>query len=69
MKIQQETYKITHNIKKRQTNTSIPQQIKFTEKLDEDDGAKVFLLCVFVEKQLKYFLKSSLDSIVIMLIE
>ena len=69
MKIQYETYKITNKIKKRQTNTSIPQQIKFTEKLDEDDGATVFLLCVFVEKQLKYFLKSSLDSIVIMLIE
>ena len=28
----------------RQTNTSIPQPIYFTEKLEEDDGAVMFLL-------------------------
>ena len=34
----------------RQTNTNIPQQINFTEKLEEDDGATKF---VIAEKQQK----------------
>ena len=29
----------------RQTNTIIPQQINFTEKLEEDDGATIFFYC------------------------
>ena len=28
----------------RQTNTSIPHQINFTEKLEEDDGARMFYI-------------------------
>ena len=30
-----------------QTNTSIPPQINFTGKLEEDDGATMFFFCCF----------------------
>ena len=36
----------------RQTNTNIPQQINFTGKLEEDDGATIFFIA---EKQQKQF--------------
>ena len=44
----------------RQTNTSIPYQINFTGKLEEDDGVKMFFVS---EKQQKTILKFSLDSL------
>ena len=37
-------YKLIGTDLSRQTNTSIPPQINFTEKLEEDDGAVIFLL-------------------------
>ena len=45
-----------------QTNTSIPQRISFTEKLEEDDGATMFLI---TEKQQKPILNFSLESIIV----
>ena len=41
------------------TNTSIPQQINFKEKLEEDTGATMFFI---VEKQQNTILNFSLDS-------
>ena len=38
----------------RQTNTSIPQQINFTEKLEQDDGAIMFFIA---EKREKNYFK------------
>ena len=46
----------------RQTNTSISQQINFTGKLQEDDGAIMFFVS---EKQQKDILNFSLDSLVV----
>ena len=46
----------------RQTNTIIPQQINFTGKLEEDDGAAMFFIA---EKQHKTFLNFSLDLLVL----
>ena len=43
----------------RQANTSIPLQINFTGKLEEDDGATMFFIA---EKQQKAVLNVSLDS-------
>ena len=40
----------------RQTNSSIPHQINFTEKLEEDDGATMFYI---PEKQRKTILNFS----------
>ena len=40
----------------RQTNTNIPQQINFTGKLEEDDGAAMFFIAEKQEKQFKFFL-------------
>ena len=48
----QKYYKLIGTNFSRQTNTSIPQQIAFTRKLEEDDGAKMF---VIAEKQQKLF--------------
>ena len=45
----------------RQTNTSIPQQINFTGKL-EDDKATMFIIA---EKQQKTILNISLDSLIL----
>ena len=46
----------------RQTNTSIPQQINFVGKLEEDDGATMFSIA---EKQQKTILNFSLDSLIV----
>ena len=43
-------------------NTSIPQQINFVGKLEEDDGAAMFFIA---EKQQKTFLNFSLDSLIV----
>ena len=45
----------------RQTNTSIPQQINFTRKLEEDDSATMLFIA---EKQHKNILNLSLDSLI-----
>ena len=41
----QNYYKLIGINLSRQTSTSIPQQINFVEKLEEDDGAKMFFYC------------------------
>ena len=46
----------------RKTNTSIPQQINFTGKLEENDGAIMFFIA---EKQQKKFLNFSLNSLIV----
>ena len=46
----------------RQTNKNIPQQINFTRKLEEDDGATVFLIA---EKQQKTIINTSLDPLIV----
>ena len=46
----------------RQANTSIPQQISFVAKLEEDDGATTFFTA---EKQHKTILNFSLDSLIV----
>ena len=46
----------------RQTSTNILQQINFTEKLEEDDGATMFFIA---EKHQKTILNFSLDSLII----
>ena len=46
----------------RKTNTSIPQQINFTGKLEEHDGAIMFFIA---EKQQKFFLNFSLNSLIV----
>ena len=46
----------------RQTNTSIPQQISFVGKLEEDDKAKMFFIA---EKHHKTILNFSLDSLIV----
>ena len=43
-------------------NTSIPQQLDFTQILEEDDGAIMFFTG---EKQPKIFLNFSLDSLIV----
>ena len=56
---QQETNYIICTIKNiRQINTTIPQQINFIGKLEEDDGTTVFFID---EKQQKNILHFSLD--------
>ena len=46
----------------RQANTSIPQKINFTGKLEKDDGATMFFIAV---KQQKTILNFSLDSLIV----
>ena len=46
----------------RQANTSIPLQINFTGKLEEDDGATMFFIA---EKHQKAVLNVSLDSLIV----
>ena len=41
---------------------SIPQQINFTEKLEEDDGATMFFIA---EEQQKAILNFSLNSLIV----
>ena len=45
----------------RQRNTSIPQQINFAGKLEEDDGAVMFFIA---KKQQKTILNFSLNSLI-----
>ena len=40
----QKYYKLIGKDLSRQTSTSIPQQINFVGKLEEDDGAKMFFI-------------------------
>ena len=40
---QQHYYKLIGMDLSRQTNTSIPQQINFSERLEEDNGTRMFL--------------------------
>ena len=46
----------------RQNNASIPQQIDFTGKLEEDDGAAMFFIALNQEKTILNF---SLDSVIV----
>ena len=55
-------YKLISIDLSRQTNTTIPQQINFTGKLDKDNGAAIL---VIDEKQQKTILNFSLDSLII----
>ena len=45
-----------------QTNTSIPQQISLTEKLEKDNEATMVFI---TEKKMKTVLKLSLDSLIV----
>ena len=58
----QKYYKLIDIDLSRQANTSIPQQINFTGKLEEDDGAMMFFIA---EKQQKTILNVSLDSLIV----
>ena len=58
----QNYYKLIDIDLSRQTNTSIPQQINFVGKLEEDDGATMFFIA---EKQQKTILNFSLDSLIV----
>ena len=58
----QNYYKLIGIDLSRQTNTNIPQQINFTEKLKENDGATMFFIA---EKQQKTILNSSLGSLIV----
>ena len=54
----QKYYKLLGTDLSRKNNTSIPQQINFTGKLEEDDGATMFFI---TEKQQKTILNFSLN--------
>ena len=58
----QNYYKLIDIDLSRQTNTSIPQQINFVRKLDEDDGGKMFFI---TQKQQKTILNISLASSIV----
>ena len=58
----QKYYKLIGIDLSRQTNTSIPHQINFTGKLDEDNGTTMFFIS---EKQQKTILNFSLDSLIV----
>ena len=58
----QNCYELIGGDLSRQTNTSIPQQINFTGKLEKDDGATMF---VIAEKLQKTILNFSLDSLIV----
>ena len=55
---QQKYYKFIGIVSTRQANESIPQQINFVEKLEQDDGAAILLIA---EKQQKVTLNISAD--------
>ena len=55
-------YKFIDTDSSRQANASIPQQIDFKGKLDENDGATMFFTA---EKQQKIILNFSLDSLIV----
>ena len=58
----QKYYKLISIDLSRQTNTSIPQQINFVGKLEEDDSA---IMLFIAEKQQKTILNFSLDSLIV----
>ena len=58
----QNYYKLIDIDLSRQANASIPQQMTFVEKLEEDDGATMFF---DPEKQRKTILNFSLDSLIL----
>ena len=58
----QNYYKLIDTNLSRQANTNIPQQSNFIEKLEEDDGARMFFIA---EKQQKAILNFSLDSLIV----
>ena len=58
----QKYYKLIGIDLSRQTNISISQKINFVRKLEEDDGATMFLIA---EKQKKTILNFSLDSLIV----
>ena len=58
----QKYYKLIGIDFSRQTNVSIPQQINFVEKLEEDDGAAMFFIA---EKQPKTSLNFFLNSLIV----
>ena len=58
----QNYYKLIGTNLSRQANTNIPQQSNFIEKLEEDDGARMFFIA---EKQQKTILNFSLDSLIV----
>ena len=58
----QNYYKLIGIDVSRQTDMSIPQQINFTEKLEEDDGAAMFFIA---EEQQKAILNFSLNSLIV----
>ena len=58
----QSYYKLIDIDLSRQTNTSLPQQIHSTGKLEEDDGGTMFFIA---EKQRKTILNFSLDSLIV----
>ena len=57
----QNYYKLLGINLSRKTNKNIPQQNYFTEKLEEDDGAKMFFIA---EKQQKQIINFHLDSLI-----
>ena len=61
----QKYYKLIGIDLSRQTNTSIPQQINFTGKLEEDDDATMFFMA---EKQQKTIFNFLLDSLIVTII-
>ena len=58
----QNYYKLLGIDLSRQTNTNIPQQINFTGKSEEDNGATMFFIA---EKQQKTILNFSLDLLIV----
>ena len=58
----QNYYKLIGIDLSRQTNTTIPHQTNFTEKLEEDDGAVMFFIA---EEQQKTIINFSLDSLIV----
>ena len=55
----QKYYKLIVINSSRQRNASIPQQVNFVEKVEEDNGAKIFFI---TEKKQNTILNFSLDS-------
>ena len=58
----QKYYKLIGTDLSRQTNASIPKQINFVGKLEENDGATMIFIA---EKQQKTILNFSLDSLIV----
>ena len=58
----QKPFKLINKDLSRQRNTSIPQQISFVGKSEEDDRAKMFFVS---EKQQKTILNFSLDTLIV----